>query len=119
MDCVANIDIRRRWREQQLAEQRRRLHPDVAQGALEGLALVRPDGSLTAEVVHVQWMDNHPAGPDTHAMVSFADGSNVEFGFDVPVVKVRAADLEVVSPDEARQAAPSGWGTEAGRWDDA
>lgn len=119
MGCVANTDLQRRWREQQRAEQRRRFHPDVAQGALEGFALVRPDGSLTAEVVHVQWMDNHPAGPDTHSMVSFADGSNVEFGFDVPVVKVRAADLAAVSPDEARHAAPSGWGTDAGRWDEA
>lgn len=52
-------------------------------------------------------------------MVAASDGSNVEFGFDVPVVKVRFADLEVVSPDEARQAAPSGWGTDAERWDEA
>ncbi|WP_433202662.1 hypothetical protein ACQP00_32745 [Dactylosporangium sp. CS-047395] len=87
--------------------------PDVAQGDLEGFALVRPDGSVTSEVVHVQWMDNHPAGPDTHATVSFADGTDVEFPFDVPVVKVRAP----VSPDDARSAAPSGWGTDAGRWD--
>jgi hypothetical protein len=34
-------------------------------------------------------------------------------------VKVRAADLEAVSPDEARQAAPFEWGTDAERWDDA
>lgn len=116
---MANIDARRRWREQQLALRRRRFHPDVAQGALEGFALVRPDGSLTAEVVHVQWMDNHPAGPDTHVMVSFADGSNVEFEFDVSVVKVHADDLQVVSPDEVSQAAPDGWGTDAARWDEA
>jgi hypothetical protein len=119
MDAVANTDARRRSREQQLAERRRLLHTDVAQGALEGFALVRPDGSLTAEVVHVQWMDNHPAGPDTHVMVSFADGTNVEFAFEAPVVKVRAADVEAVSPDQARQAAPFGWGTDAERWDDA
>ncbi|MFC7483503.1 hypothetical protein ACFQX7_30680 [Luedemannella flava] len=81
-------EARRRWRQQRLAERQRRLRPDVAQGALEGFALVRPDGSLTAEVVHVQWMDNHPAGPDTHVMVSFADGSNVEFPFGLEVVKV-------------------------------
>ena len=116
MDFVANIEARRRWREQQRAEQRRRLCPDVAQGALEGFALVRPDGSLTAEVVHVQWMDNHPAGPDTHVMVSFADGANVEFAFDVAVVKVRAADLPTLTPDEARPAAPRGWGADAERW---
>ncbi|MBE1490807.1 hypothetical protein [Plantactinospora soyae] len=116
---MANTDARRRWREQQLAEQRERLHPDVVQGDLEGSVLVRPDGSLTAEVVHVQWMDNHPAGPGTHVMVSFADGSNVEFAFDVPVVKVRAVDLQVVSRDDVRQAAPSGWGADAERWDEA
>ncbi|GAA4262734.1 hypothetical protein GCM10022255_100910 [Dactylosporangium darangshiense] len=119
MDSVANTEARRRWREQQLAERRKRLHPDVARGDLEGFALVRPDGSLTVEVVHVQWMDNHPAGPDTHVMVSFADGSNVEFPLGVSVVKVRAADVAMVSPEEARQAAPSGWGADADRWDDA
>ncbi|MET8357888.1 hypothetical protein [Micromonospora sp. NPDC005171] len=116
---MANTDARRRWREQQLAELRRRLHPDVAQGDLEGFALVRPDGSLTAEVVHVQWMDNHPAGPNTHVTVSFADGSNVEFEFDVPVVKARAADLQLASRDDVRRAAPSGWGADAGRWEEA
>ncbi|GIF64076.1 hypothetical protein Ais01nite_21110 [Asanoa ishikariensis] len=63
----------------------------------------------------MQWMDNHPAGPDTHVTVSFADGSNVVFGFDVPVVKVRAADRTAVSGDDLRQAAPSAWGADAGR----
>jgi hypothetical protein len=48
-----------------------------------------------------------------------ADGANVEFAFDTPVVKVRAADREAVSPDEVRQAAPSGWGADAERWDEA
>lgn len=52
-------------------------------------------------------------------MVSFADGTNVEFAFETLVVKVRAADLEAVSPEEARQAAPFGWGADAQRWDDA
>ncbi|MEU8153530.1 hypothetical protein AB0B94_07690 [Micromonospora sp. NPDC048986] len=52
-------------------------------------------------------------------MVSFADGSNVEFAFDVPVVTVRAADLQVVSRDDVRRAAPSGWGADAERWDEA
>jgi hypothetical protein len=119
MGGMADSQARRHWREQQLARQRRRLHPDVAQGALEGFALVRPDASVTSEVVHVQWMDNHPDGPDTHVMVSFADGSNVEFPFGVSVVKVRADEVEAVSPQEARQAAPSGWGVGAGRWDEA
>ncbi|WP_432990414.1 hypothetical protein [Dactylosporangium sp. CA-233914] len=73
---------------------------------------------MTVDVVHAQWMDNHPAGPDTHVMVSFPDGSNVEFGFGVAVVKVRAADVAVVSPEEVRQAAPSGWGADADRGDD-
>ncbi|MEV4121603.1 hypothetical protein [Micromonospora sp. NPDC049645] len=114
---MANTDARRRWREQQLAELRGPLHSDVAQGDLEGFALVRPDGSLTAEVVHVQWMDNHPAGPDTHVTVSFADGANVEFAFDVPVMKVRASDVHLVSRDDVRQAAPSGWGADAERWE--
>ncbi|MFG1954043.1 hypothetical protein [Micromonospora sp. NPDC048830] len=49
-------------------------------------------------------------------MVSFADGANVEFAFDVPVVKIRAADLRAVTPDEARSAAPCGWGADADRW---
>jgi hypothetical protein len=114
---VADTDARRRWREQQVAQRRGPFHPDVAQGDLEGFALVRPDGSVTAEVVHVQWMDDHPAGPDTHVTVSFADTSAVEFAFDVPVVKVRTADLPLLSRDDLRQAAPSGWGADAERWD--
>lgn len=91
---------------------------DVAQGDLEGFILVRPDGSLTDEVVHVQWEDNHPAGPDTHVTVSFDDGTNVEFPFGVPVVKFRLADLTSVTPEQLLQVAPAGWGTEIGRWDD-
>jgi hypothetical protein len=54
-----------------------------------------------------------------HVMVSFADGSNVEFAFDAPMVKVRAADVAAATPDEARQAAPSGWAADAERWDEA
>lgn len=80
--------------------------------------LLRPDRTLSAEVMHVQWMDNHPAGPDTHAMVSFADGTNVEFAFGTPVVKVRLEDAAHVTPEELDSAAPAHWGREAGRWDD-
>lgn len=72
---------------------------------------------MTAEVVHVQWMDNHPAGPDTHVTVSFVDGSSVEFAFDVPVVKIRVAELRRVTRNDVRAAAPPGWGADAGRWD--
>jgi hypothetical protein len=113
---VANSEARRRLREQQRAQHLGQPRPDVAQGDLEGFALVRPDGSATAEVVHVQWMDNHPAGPDTHVTVSFADGTNVEFAFDVPVVKIRVADLPSVTAERAVQAAPQRWGTDAGHW---
>ncbi|WP_433113332.1 hypothetical protein [Micromonospora sp. CA-246542] len=114
---MADTDPRRRWREQRRAELHRRFHPDLAQGDLEGFALVRPDGTLTAEVVHVQWLDDHPAGPDTHVTVSFADGTNVRFTFDLPVVKVRTADLRTTSRDDVGEAAPPGWGADAGRWD--
>src|SRR5690349_19115393 len=69
MDSVANTDQRPRWPEQQPTAQRRRLHPDAAQAALDRLALVRPDRTLTAQVAHAQWIDNHPAGPDTHVKV--------------------------------------------------
>ncbi|WP_435205160.1 hypothetical protein [Micromonospora sp. bgisy143] len=113
---MANTDARRRWREHQLAQRRDPFRPDVAQGDVEGFTLVRPDGSVTAEVVHVQWLDNHPAGPDTHVTVSFADGSNVQFAFDTPVVKVRAVDLRTFNRDDLRPAAPSGWGADVGRW---
>ncbi|MFC4068259.1 hypothetical protein [Actinoplanes subglobosus] len=93
-----------------------RFQADVAQGDLEGFMLVRPDGTLTDEVVHVQWMDNHPAGPDTHVTVSFDDGENVEFPFGVPVVKIRLADVASLGPGEARLAAPAGWGTPIDPW---
>lgn len=81
--------------------------------------LLRPDGTFSAEVVHVQWMDNHPAGPDTHVMVSFDDGANVEFTFETPVVKVRPEHVAELAPDELANATPSQWGREAERWDDA
>jgi hypothetical protein len=118
MDGMADAgkEARRRWRQQQIAQRHRWFQPDVAQGALEGFVLVRPDGSLTADVVHVQWMDNHPAGPDTHAMVSFADGTNVEFAFGTPVVKVRAADTALVRSEDTRDAAPSTWGSSSAGW---
>ncbi|SFF34170.1 hypothetical protein SAMN05421541_10913 [Actinoplanes philippinensis] len=101
------------------SESRTVLHPDVAQGDLEGFLLVRPDASLTGEVEHVQWEDNHPAGPDTHVTVSFDDGTNVEFPFGVPVVKVAARDVPSLTPAQLTAAAPARWGRDAGRWDDA
>jgi hypothetical protein len=116
---VTGADARRSRREQQIVQRQHRFQRDVAQGALEGYVLLRPDGSFTAEVVHVQWMDNHPAGPDTHAMVSFADGTNVEFAFDTQVVKARPTDATVVTPDDTAAAAPSGWGVTAAGWNDA
>ena len=114
---MAESEARRRWRERQVAQRRAVLRHDVAQGDLEGFVLVRPDGSLTDEVVHVQWMDNHPAGPDTHVTVSFADGSDVLFPFGVAVVKIRAADLAAVGAGEIRDVAPVAWGADGGRWD--
>ena len=103
-------------RKQQLREGTETFQADVAQGPLEGFSLVRPDGSLTAEIVNVQWMDNHPDGPDTHAMVSFADHSNVEFVFDTPVVKARPNLVHTVGFEELQSAAPSVWGRDCPPW---
>jgi hypothetical protein len=104
------------WRKQQLREGSETFHADVAQGPLEGFSLVRPDGSLTAEVVNVQWMDNHPDGPDSHVMISFADYSNVEFVFDTPVIKARPNLARAAGSEELQSAAPSVWGRASAPW---
>ncbi|MFC0533673.1 hypothetical protein [Phytohabitans kaempferiae] len=64
-------------------------------------------------VEHVQWLDNHPAGPDTHVMLSFDDGTNVEFSFDVPLTVCWHDERRPVSGSELAAAVPARWGTPA------
>jgi hypothetical protein len=114
--AMGNIDPRRAYREQQLRERAKPVHLDTAVGALEGFLLIRPDGTLTAEVVHVQCMDNHPAGPDVYAMVSFADGSNVEFANHAEVAKVKPATASTVDSAVLTNSASREWGVERTPW---
>lgn len=88
----------------------------ASQAVEEGYRLVAPDGTLTPVVEQVQWMDNHPSGPDTHVMVSFEDGTNVEFPFDVPLTMLWYAEPRPVSADEIAATAPVRWGLPAAPW---
>lgn len=86
------------------------LLPVSSQGVDEGYRLVGPDGRLTAVVEHVLWLDSHPAGPDTHVVVSFEDGSQVEFPFDVPLTAVWHAETRSLNASELTAATPAQWG---------
>ncbi|WP_157877454.1 hypothetical protein [Streptomyces odonnellii] len=66
--------------------------------------------------MHVQWLDNHPDGPDTHVMISFEDGTNVEFPFGVRLTAIRYDGQRPVDEAEIRKAAPAVWGAPAEPW---
>ncbi|MEU0985550.1 hypothetical protein [Streptomyces sp. NPDC005953] len=83
-----------------------------SQGVDEGYRLVGPGGRLTAVVEDVLWLDNHPAGPDTHVVVSFEDGTQVEFPFDVPLTAVWHAESRPLDEAELALLAPAQWGEE-------
>lgn len=96
------------------------LVPTLSQRIDEGYRLVgsdatSTDATLTPVVVHVQWLDNHVDGPDTHVMISFEDGTNVEFPFDVHLTVVWHDERRPVSPAELAAVAPLRWGRPAGR----
>ncbi|WP_117211232.1 hypothetical protein [Allorhizocola rhizosphaerae] len=86
------------------------LVPVVSQAVDEGYRLVGPEGALTATVEHVHRDDNHPAGPDTHVVISFADGTQLEFPFGVPLTAVWHAEQRPFSDAELRAATPNRWG---------
>ncbi|MFG2628192.1 hypothetical protein [Streptomyces sp. NPDC048473] len=77
------------YRNEQAAKHQPAPMPVPSQDVDEGYRLVGPDGTPTPVVEHVQWVDNHPAGPDTHVIFSFEDDTGVEFPFDVPLTAVR------------------------------
>jgi hypothetical protein len=92
------------------------LQPAVSQNVQEGYRLVGPAGVLTPVVVHVQWMDNHPAGPDTHVMISFEDGSNIEFPWHVALTMLWPDERRAVPDTDIAAAAPEQWGASAPPW---
>lgn len=104
------------YRDEEAAARLPALRRVVSQAVEEGYRLVAPDGTLTPVVEHVQWMNSHPSGPDTHVMVSFADGGNVEFPFDVPLTMLWYAERRPVRADEIAAAAPVRWGLPAAPW---
>ncbi|MFF8913109.1 hypothetical protein ACF08M_07245 [Streptomyces sp. NPDC015032] len=98
------------YRNAQAAKHQPALLPVRSQEVDEGYRLVDPDGGLTAVVEHVQWVDSHPAGPDTHVVVSFEDGSDIEFPFGVPLTAVWHDERRPVPRTGLAAAAPSSWG---------
>ncbi|ONI91425.1 hypothetical protein ALI22I_08680 [Saccharothrix sp. ALI-22-I] len=100
------------YRDERAAKRRPPLVPVLSQHVDEGYRLVTPAGALTPVVEHVQWVDNHTAGPNTHAVISFADGTDVEFPFDVPLTAVWHAEQRPVDQDQLDSAAPAAWGAE-------
>ncbi|MFF2927529.1 hypothetical protein ACFVTP_34885 [Streptomyces celluloflavus] len=84
-----------------------------AQGVEEGYRLVGPGGALTPIISHVQWLDNHPDGPDTHVMISFEDGTNVESPFDVPLAVIWNDEQRAVNETDLLDVAPAVWRTPA------
>ncbi|MFF2958916.1 hypothetical protein ACFVT1_08365 [Streptomyces sp. NPDC057963] len=102
------------YRNEQAAKDQPALMPVRSQDVDEGYRLVDPGGVLTAVVEHVQWVDNHPAGPDTHAVVSFEDGSDIEFPFDVPLTVVWHDERRPVLRTDLAAVAPASWGRPLG-----
>ncbi|MFC5054136.1 hypothetical protein [Saccharothrix xinjiangensis] len=92
------------------------LVPTLSQHVDEGHRIVKPDATLTPVVVHVQWLDNHPDGPGTHAVISFEDGTNVEFPFGTPLTAIWHAEQRPVPRADLVAAAPLTWGTPAEPW---
>lgn len=91
------------------------LVPFVSQGVEEGLCIVDSNGALTTPVVHVQWEDNHPAGPDTHVTLSFEDGTNVCLPFGVELFGVLPGQALSIGLHDRERARPATWGA-AGWW---
>ncbi|ROP34972.1 hypothetical protein [Saccharothrix texasensis] len=104
------------YRDEKAARALPALVPMHSQHVDEGYRIVAPDATLTAVVAHVQWLDNHPGGPDTHVMISFEDGANVEFPFDVPLTAVWHDERRAIPSADLAAAAPATWRTPAGRW---
>lgn len=113
----ANLSVMARYyRDEHTALVLPALVPVPSQGVTEGYRLVGPGAVLTPIVEHVQWLDNHEDGPDTHVMVSFEDGTSIEFPFDVRLTVVWYDEQRVVSEAELSEAAPITWGTPAEPW---
>ncbi|WP_052849060.1 hypothetical protein [Streptomyces avicenniae] len=98
------------YRDERAARRLPALLPVESQDVDEGYRLVGPDGRLTAVVEHVQWLDDHPAGPDTHVVVSLEDGTAVEFPFGVPLTAVWHAERRAPDAGAVAAAAPRVWG---------
>ncbi|MGW7453497.1 hypothetical protein [Streptomyces sp. NPDC054787] len=100
----------RYYRDEREAKRRPALLPVPSQGVDEGYRLVGPGGTLTPVVAHVQWLDHHRAGPDTHVMISFEDGTRIEFPFDALLAAVWHDEQRAISEPELSAAAPAVWG---------
>jgi hypothetical protein len=97
-------------RDERAAKHQPKLLAVQAQHVDEGYRLVGPDGELTAVVEHVQWVDNHPAGPDTHVVICFEDDGQLEFPFGTGLTAVWHADE--VTNAELMAGIPVSWGSE-------
>ncbi|MFJ2913753.1 hypothetical protein ACIO8F_31025 [Streptomyces sp. NPDC087228] len=76
------------YRDERASRRQPALISRPSQGFEEGYRLVGPGGALTPIIRHVQWLGNHPDGPETHVLIPFEDGTNVEFPIDVRLATV-------------------------------
>ena len=101
-------------RDERAAKYQPALLPVESQHVEEGYRLVAPDGTLTEVVEHVQWVDNHPAGPDTHVVISFEGGGQLEFPFGVPLTACWHAEQRPI--DQHELTVPARWGGPVTPW---
>lgn len=108
---MADAPERRYFRDEREARRHGPLRPALARDAQEGYRLIGPDGRLTPVIADVMWVDNHPAGPDTHVFISFEDGTSLDFEHGAPLTMVWHAEARPVDPGEVAAAAAAQWGT--------
>jgi hypothetical protein len=106
----------RYYRDERAAKRQPALLPVRSQEVDEGYRLVGPGGTLSPVVAHVQWLDNHRAGPDTHVMISFEDGTKIEFPFDVLLAAVWHDEQRAINEPELSAATPAVWGKAEASW---
>ena len=99
------------YRDEREARRHGPLRQVLARDAQEGYRLVGPDGARTPVIADVMWVDNHPAGPDTHVFISFEDFTSLDFEHGASVTMVWHAEDRPIEPADLAAATPARWGT--------
>lgn len=101
----------RYFRDEREARREGPLRHRLARDAQEGYRLVGPDGALTPVIADVMWVDNHPAGPDTHVFITFEDFTSLDFEHGAQLTMVWHAEERPIEPADLAAATPVTWGT--------